>query len=88
MVTDRQLLQWGRQGNEIHKAPNNLYWYAILNEQNIVIKNYVFDELTKISYENNPSNFSNIKPSNENIIENQYSWNEQTLSWDLVEDTI
>jgi hypothetical protein len=64
MATDKQLLQWARQGNEIHKAPSDLYWYATVDESNVVTRNLVYDPLFKNAYDANP--ISNIKKSNEN----------------------
>jgi|TARA_R100001443_G_scaffold42218_1_gene55533 hypothetical protein len=49
MATDKQLLQWARQGNEIHKAPSVLHWVATVDGDNKVTKNEVYDELHKKS---------------------------------------
>jgi len=63
MTTDKQVIQWIRQHGG-YKPPENLYWYAIIEDTKI-IKISVEDELFHKAYGEYPSAFPNMKPVNE-----------------------
>ena len=63
MATDKQVLQWFRQGGT--NPPENLYWFAEINESNEATKIMVVDELFNNVYTANPSDYPNMKPADE-----------------------
>jgi hypothetical protein len=66
MATDKQIIQWIRQYGAVNKVPETLYWFAKVNENNIVQEIFVYDQLQKTAFDNNPDNFPNLKLATEN----------------------
>jgi hypothetical protein len=65
MATDKQILQWIRQNGNTGSVPENLYWFAKVNENNIVEEIYVYDQLQKTNFDNYPERFANFKLATE-----------------------
>jgi|TARA_R100000988_G_scaffold55446_1_gene27637 hypothetical protein len=66
MATDKQILQWIRQNGNTGFVPENLYWFAKVNESNVVEEIYVYDQLQKTNFDNYPERFANLKLATEN----------------------
>jgi|TARA_R100001530_G_C4186068_1_gene120794 hypothetical protein len=65
MATDKQILQWIRQNGNSDSIPENLYWFAEVNESNVVEKIVVYDPLQKTNFDNYPERFPSLKAATE-----------------------
>jgi|TARA_R100000482_G_C5090043_1_gene130335 hypothetical protein len=65
MTTDRQIIQWIRQNGATTEVPQTLYWFAKVNESNVVQEIFVYDQLQKNNLENYPDRFPNLKLATE-----------------------
>jgi hypothetical protein len=65
MATDKQILQWIRQNGNSGVVPETLYWFAKVNESNVVEEIFVYDQLQKTNLDNYPERFPNLKIATE-----------------------